>query len=610
MKVKLFSLPCVIVISGIFSAFVSSGHAPLAAMEKTMNVDEITAGMKGYGKTVFSGDRISLFNVEVLGILKNWEAKSNMILIKVSGGPLEKTGVIAGMSGSPIYINNRLIGALAYGWTFTKEAIAGVVPIHEMRNTLLNPEDKGYIPPTSFEWELPAPFDGNNEKSLQEASVIQDGHTAMRPYDLSQMNDIKLTPIQSPLVVTGINNRVLQEMQPFFTNHGLYPVQGGSYGFQTNRSANTKLVPGASVAAILIKGDLNAAVVGTVTCAEGENILAFGHPFLHTGIADLPMATAYVYTILSSQSNSVKMASPVNIVGRINQDRRAGIAGVVGEHSHMIPCHIEVEGSQKTAYDFEIVNDKALIPNLVLMAAQSAVLSTERKQGEKSVQIKLTAHLREYERPVVAENVFYELGQSWIPLLYMVQPLQMMTNNPFQKVQLDKIDLKIRVLDVRKTAHIEAIRVDKKHVKPGDNLQVSICLKPFTEEYVYQTVTAQIPEDTLPGSILNITACDAMYSQALNMGRSAGKYLPANLDQLVHYIETMEQNNNLVVRISLPKRGLTYKGEGFPSLPPSMLSIMNFSNQSGVGPLLDELILRVPTPFILTGNQSVPISVK
>jgi hypothetical protein len=607
MKIKIFSLPYIIVISSIFSASIPASHTSFAAVEKTMDTDEITAGMKGYGKTVFIGDQISLFNVEVLGILRNWEAKSNMILIKISGGPLEKTGVIAGMSGSPVYINNRLIGALAYGWTFTKEAIAGVVPINEMRNTLLSPVHESYIPPTSLDWELPSPpfnYD-DKEKNLQEASLIPQKIPGLR-----QTNDIKLTPIQSPLVVAGIDNRVLQGMQSFFNTHGLYPVQGGSYSFQTRASGKTKLVPGASVAAILIKGDLNAAVVGTVTCAEGENVLAFGHPFLHTGIADLPMATAYVYTILSSQSNSVKMASPVEIVGRISQDKRAGIAGIIGEHSHMVPCHIEVEGSQNTTYDFEIVNDKTLIPSLVLMAAQSAVLSTERKQGEKSVQVKLTIHLQEHERPIVVENVFYELDQSWVPLIHMMQPLSMITNNQFQKVHLDKIDLKIRVLDVRKTAYIEAIRVDKKHVKPGDTLQVDVCLKPFTEEYFYQTVTIQIPEDTIPGSTLSVTACDATYGQALNAGRSAGKYLPTNLDQLLHYIENMERNNNFMVRVLLPKKGLTYKGEGFPSLPSSMLSIMSFSNQSGVGPLLDEVILRVPTPFILTGNQSISILVK
>ena len=304
-----------------------------------------------------------------------------MILIKMSGDPLENSGIIAGMSGSPVYINNRLIGAVAYGWSFAKEAIAGVTPINEMKNTLLNiPTQKDDISLTSNEWELPSSSQNEPESTSQVTSL-------MPQEAISQgLNNIRLTPILSPLIVSGVDSRVLQKMQTLFNTYGLYPLQGGSYVSpanpllekETRISENTKLVPGASIAAILIKGDLSAAVVGTVTYKDGDTVLAFGHPFLQTGNADLPMASAYVYAILSSLSNSVKMASPLEIVGRINQDRRSGIAGTLGESSHMVPCQIEVEGTQKLKYNFEVVDNKLLTPSLVLMAAHSAVLSTEK----------------------------------------------------------------------------------------------------------------------------------------------------------------------------------------------------------------------------------------
>jgi len=612
MKLKSYQLPYLFVFLGVFSVFISSSKTLLLATENIMNIDEIVPGMKGYGKTVFAGDRVEMFNVEVLGILRNWEAKSNMILIRMSGDPLEKSGIIAGMSGSPVYIDNRLIGAVAYGWSFAKEAIAGVTPINEMKSTLLNiPIQEKDISLASIDWELPSfpqnePEPGSQVTSLMSQELIQ-----------GSSSNMKLTPILAPLVVSGVNGEVLQKMQPLFNTYGLYPVQGGSYvsvnslsGKGDSISEKAKLVPGASVAAILVKGDLSAAVVGTVTYVEGENVLAFGHPFLQTGTADLPMASAYVYAILTSQSNSVKMASPREILGRIHQDRRAGIAGILGESSRMVPCRIEVEGSQNLAYDFEIIDNKLLTPSLVLMAAQSAVLSTERRLGEKSVNIKLSALIDGYEKPVVIENVFYELDPSWFPLNHIVQPFTMILNNQFQKVRVNRIDLKIKVLDARKTAYIEAIKVNKKQVEPGGTLQVDVRIKPFTGESFYQTVMMQIPEDTLPGSALNVTACDATYGQALNMGRSAGKFLPTNFEQLLHYIENMERNNTLMVRVLLPKKGVTYKGEGFPSLPTSILSIMSVSNQSGIGPLFDEVISRVPTSYVLNGNQSIPVSVK
>lgn len=612
MKLKSHKLPYVFVFLGVFSVFISFSKTLLLATENIMNIDEIVPGMKGYGKTVFLGDRVEMFNVEVLGILRNWEAKSNMILIKMSGDPLEKSGIIAGMSGSPVYIDNRLIGAVAYGWSFAKEAIAGVTPINEMKSTLLDiPVQEKDISLTSADWELPSfpqnePEPGSRVTPLMSQELIQ-----------GSSRNMTLTPILAPLVVSGVSGEVLQKMQPLFNTYGLYPVQGGSYvsvsplsGKGDSISEKDKLVPGASVAAILVTGDLSAAVVGTVTYVEGDNVLAFGHPFLQTGTADLPMASAYVYAILTSQSNSVKMASPREIVGRIHQDRRSGIAGTFGESSRMVPCRIEVEGSQNLVYDFEIIDNKLLTPSLVLMAAQSAVLSTERRLGEKSVNIKLSAQIDGYEKPVVIENVFYELDPSWFPLNHIVQPFSMILNNQFQKVRVNQIELKIKVLDTRKTAYIEAIRVDKKQVKPGDTLQVDVRIKPFTGESFYQTVLMQIPEDTLPGSTLNVTACDATYGQALNMGRSAGKFLPTNFEQLLHYVENMERNNNLMVRVLLPKKGVTYKGEGFPSLPTSMLSVMSFSNQSGIGPLFDEVISRIPTAYVVSGNQSIPVSVK
>lgn len=589
----------------IFPAFISQSNRSLLAAENIMDVDEIVPGMKGYGKTVFTGDRIEIFNVEVLGIIRNWEAKSNMILIKMSGGPLEKSGIIAGMSGSPVYISNRLIGAVAYGWSFAKEAIAGVTPILEMKRTLLNipTQEKGNSLSVT-DWELPSISQDDLSKRPTATSMIPQEVTN---HDSSK---IALTPILSPLVISGVDSEVLYRMQPLFHARGLYPVQGGSYVSYPETPGKVKLVPGASVAAILVRGDLSAAVVGTVTYVEGNEVLAFGHPFLQTGNADLPMASAYVYTVLCSQSNSVKMASPVEVIGRICQDRKSGIAGVLGESAPMIPCHIKVEGSQKLTYDFEVADNKLLTPSLILMAAQSAALSTERKVGEKSVNVKLSVHIEGYERPVVIENVFYELDQSWFSLNHIVQPFAMIINNQFQEVRINRIDLHIKILDTRKTAYIESIRVDKKHVKPGDTLQVDVSLKPFTGESFSQTVMMRIPEDALPGSTLNVTACDAIYGQALNLGRSAGKYLPTNFDQLIRYIENMERNNNLMVRILLAKKGITYKGEGFPSLPASMLSIMSFSNQSGIGPLVDEVVSRVSTKYVLNGNQTIPILVK
>ncbi|MBM4055412.1 MAG: hypothetical protein FJ264_12255 [Planctomycetes bacterium] len=582
-----------------------SNPQTLSAHENFMGVDEIKPGMKGYGKTVFSGDDIEIFSVEVLGVLKNWETKSDLILVKMTGSPLEETGVIAGMSGSPVYINNRLIGAVAYGWSFSKEAIAGVSPINEMKNTLLNlPEENNSKLFPFPEWELPLPPENNSEITPQTSLFPTREETPNH-----QAKEIKITPILSPLAMSGFPGKAMEDMKPFFSSYGLYPLQGGSCASPSVQKP-MKLVPGASVAAVLVRGDLNAAVVGTVTYAEGDNIIAFGHPFLHAGTTNIPMATAYVYAILSSQSNSVKMASPVEILGQINQDRRSGIAGTIGKFSRMIPCHIEVDGARNVEYNFEVVDSKLLTPVLVLMAAQGAVAATEKKLGERCVGIRLLAKIDGCEKPLVLQNIYYEYNQTWFSLDTIAQRFAMVLNNQFQEVAVNEIDMKINITDSRQTASIDALQIKKQYAQPGDELSVNVLLKPYTGNDICETIKIKVPEDALPGNLLEITACDAKFSQSLDMGRSAGKHLPVNFEQLLDYASDMEKNNNLIVRILLSKNGLTYKGEGLPSLPPSIFSVLTHTGQSGIGPLMGEIITKVPTKYVLNGRQSIQILVK
>lgn len=589
------------------SAFFASLSNPqsLLAQENFMGIDEIKPGMKGFGKTVFSGDNIENFNVEVLGVLKNWETKADLILIKMTGGPLEETGIIAGMSGSPVYIDNRLIGAVAYGWSFSKEAIAGVSPINEMKRTLFNlPEENGSKLFPSPEWELPLP-PANTGEIIPQTSLPKMQDEAINPLE----HGIKITPILSPLVVSGFSCKALEAMNPFFSAYNLYPLQGGSYA-ATSATYSTRLVPGASVAAVLIKGDLNAAVVGTVTYVEGDQVLAFGHPFLHAGTTNIPMATAHVFAILSSHSNSVKMASPVEIIGQINQDRRSGVAGTIGTFSRMIPCRIEVDGTQSIEYSFEIVDNKLLTPVLVLMAAQGAVAATEKKLGERCVDIQLFAKIDGYEKPLILKNSYYEFNQTWFSIDEIAQRFAMVINNQFQEITVQEIALKINIMNSRQTASIEAIQARNNYVRPGDELSVDVLLKPYTGSDIYKTIQIKIPEDVLPGDLLEITACDAKFSKSLDMARAAGRHLPVNFEQLLDDVCDMERNNNLIVRVLLSKNGLTYKGEGLPSLPQSIFSIMNNVGQSGVGPLMGEIITKVPTKYVLNGKQSIHVLVK
>ncbi|HHT9117845.1 MAG TPA: SpoIVB peptidase S55 domain-containing protein [Candidatus Hypogeohydataceae bacterium YC38] len=561
-----------------------------------LDLDELKPGMKGYGKTVFSGEKIEEFDVEILGVLKNWEAKTDMILVKMSGEPLDKTGIISGMSGSPVYIGDRVIGAVSYGWSFAKEAIAGVTPIKNMLQVLelRDDKEKKQLGASAESWE--------SSLALQESSVKE----VLEKRGLDEY-PLRLVPIITPLVVSGFDQRVLKDMSSTLQKFGLFPVQGG--GEALSSSDNVELLPGSAVATVLAKGDLNAAAVGTITYREGDTILAFGHPFIQSGRTDIPMAGAHVYTVIPSQSTSLKIAAPTRILGKISQDRKSALAGTLGEFSKMIPCRVKVKGIRGTEYNFEVVNNKFLTQNLIQWASESALLATERQAGDKTVRLSLSLDIEGRERPVRIENVYYEPHPTWFPVYHITQPISLIMNNHFMEVNITGVTLEAEVSDERKVAIIENIRVDKRQLKPGETLHVTATIKPFAQEAVEKVVPIQIPNDVESGSIITLNVCDSNTSQALERTRAPDKFNPSSFEHLVKIFEKMEPSTNLIIRALLPKRGITYKGQELPSLPPSLLAVMSSSNQSGVNPLMEEIVHREPVEWILDGSHTLSITV-
>ena len=585
-----------------------------------LNVDELKPGMKGYGKTVFSGEKIEEFDVEILGVLKNWETKNDMILVKLSGGPLEKTGVISGMSGSPVYVEDKVIGAVSYGWGFAKEAIAGVTPIREMLKVLEAGEKEGKIlgdarsplelfassrsgllPPS---WELPL--------EQQEVNVRE----ALAREGLGKQSALRMVPIKTPLVVAGFDQRVLKEMSEELERYGLFPVQGGGSAAPAEGQAGeyaestAELVPGAAVAAVLAKGDINASAIGTLTYRHEDNILAFGHPFMQAGRTDIPMAGAHVHAVIPIQSTSLKLASPTRILGRIFQDSKAALAGTLGKFSKMIPCTIRVIGNQEVEYNFDVVKDKFMTQNLLQWASESALLSTERQTGDKTVRLSLSIEIEGRERPIKVENIYYEPHPTWFPVYSITQPITLIMNNPFQEVSIKKIVLEAHVSDERRLAYIEDIKVENREVKPGETVQLYVTIRPFGKEARVITVPLQIPYDVSPESIITVDVCNADTSQALERSRAPEKFLPTSLEHLIKILEDTEPNTNLVVRALLPKRGITYRGQPLPSLPSSLLAIMSFPNQTGVNRLMEEVVSKKSVGWILQGSQNFTLTVK
>ena len=577
---------------------------------ETMDTDEITPGMKGYGRTVFSGNQIETFDVEILGVLKNWESRTDMILVKMTGGPLEKTGIIAGMSGSPVYIDNKLIGAVSHGWSFAKDAIAGVTPINAMMDVL---KIDSQIRENTFRTSNKTWSTSLNTQDL-DVVVRLKSHGLIHENELLKNSNsqqpftLNLVPIQTPLIISGFDYRSLNRISPLLNKLGRFSLQSnrGSDGLPADLH---DFQPGSSIAVEIIRGDLSASAIGTVTYRDGNDILAFGHPIIQIGNTDLPMATAQVHTVLASQSGSVKMASPGEIIGRITQDRRSAIAGRIGEYTQMIPCQTEIQGSLNVKYNFEIVHDKILTPILLQMAVESALLATEKSIGEKSVKLKLDIGIAGRKEHIKIENGYFDSGPSWFPIYNIVQPVAMLMNNEFQTTKIESFKLVADVSETINIASIENIRVGKRWVSPGEEVHLSIRLRPYTKDYVSIPVKVKIPDDVAPGSNIKVVVCDAINSKMLEMTSAPGRFSTSSFEQLINRLENVESNNNIIVRIHLNKKGLTYMGEDFPSLPNSFLSIMSMSNQSGATPLRSEIVKHIQTEWLINGKQTIDLYV-
>jgi hypothetical protein len=601
MKHKLV-LRCSGVLAFLLALMVSLCHS-----EEFMSADELKPGMKGMGKTVFSGTEISEFEVEILGVLKNIYPKGDLILARLHSEVLDDTGLIAGMSGSPVYIDGKLIGAVAYGWGFTKETIAGITPIMEMLSLL---DDDIGTKPTAWHGrhfcrELSQPLSIGRHRYNR--IIVNTEDPASSEYSPSA---IVLNAIATPLMAGGFLPEVLNEMEPVFGKFGLMPVQTGRRKDKTSG----KLAPGAVVGVQLLSGDCELSASGTVTYCRDGKILAFGHPFMARGKVDLPMTNGSVQAILSSHAFSFKLSSSGAVVGRIGKDTRVAIGGELGKFAKLISSRIRVKAENESKeFNYRMIQDEFWATNLLSWCLLNSILSSGLS-GEKSASLNMRIKLAGFREPIVFENIFSKSlpAQNANPLGWQAEVPKLLTGimaNQFREVAVENIDVEIELSDKPVTAVIERIKIDRTEVEPGEDVNLTIVLKPYGAEYITRGTTLHIPED-LPEGEITLFVCDARNSMRMTAVMNPEKHKPHSFDQLVDILQEGEKNNEIAVRLFLPRGGVTVQGEELPSLPGSIISIMSSSRETGVERLTGEISRRIPTRWVISGCHQLVIRVE
>ena len=578
-------------------------------------VDQIQPGLKGVGKTVFEGDKIEEFQVEFLGVLKNVLApQHDIILGRLSGGPLEKTGVVAGMSGSPVYVDGKLVGAIALSFPFSKEALAGITPIEDMIDVV--PRQTPSASPAAPIANLHvAPIPG----SAGAVRLIPDGENPS--FDWTPMprkgdGGDDFAALRLPIRFGGFSQEVINTYAPLFRQMGFEPMRGGTIsGGPDLGSGKVEIAPGSMISLLLVRGDLNLNVDCTVTYRKGDDLYACGHRFLLTGPAKIPFAPSRVLATVANLASSFKVDVPGALAGSITQDRFGAIYGVVGEKVPLIPVHIRLDSSlnRVVEYNFDVVKESFLSPLLMNLAVISSLSATERMLGPSTVEIKGAIRLANSEPVEIDDVVSGETNAPMAAALSAAAPLGLLLNNAFPDLQIEGVDLSIIARTGKRIANLEQAWSSKSEVSPGDKIEVTVVLRTPTGETFTQKLPVEIPE-SVADKMLSLVVGSGSAMNVLQTRFSLLAAAPRDLRQLVQALNKTRRSNRVYALLMAPQRSFVFQGDEFPSPPPSLVqtfladpavaSNMTLSGTSIVGDFETKAI-----PYAIRGQKTLLLKV-
>ncbi|MBI4455382.1 MAG: hypothetical protein HY644_05725 [Acidobacteria bacterium] len=594
---KRYSLLLTVVLLCLSAAISASDFYPL---------DQVKPGQKGVGKTVFAGNRVEEFQVEILGVLYNSGPHQNQILAKLSGGPIEQAGVFQGMSGSPAYIDGKIVGAIAYAMPFSKEAIAGITPIQEIVNIF---EEKD----TNLkELENPRPVHLSSLLNPTQTPVAWFRNAG--PQLLAAQLPSSLVPIATPLSFSGFRPAAIAQFAPQFQAMGFAPVMGGVGGRAPESGKDATLQPGSTLSVQLIRGDMDVNASGTVTYVDGDRIYAFGHPFLGIGYTELPLNGADVVAVLPNLQISSKVSQTTDFVGSIVQDRATGVMGIAGKKPRMIPVTIRLTTSrnERKTYNYEVVTDPFLTPFLMNFTVFNTLISSERGIGNQTLQLKTHIAVRDQPEVNMENSVSAAANTPVFASVAVSAPVDFLLNSGFRDMELKKVDVDIVAVEETRQAVLDGVWQDKTRVHPGDEVELTIFLKKGDGEIVSEKYPVKIPEDVVPGPMYIMVSDGSTLAQR-DVEEDPAVFVPKNLGQLIRAINNLKKNDRLYIRLYRDEAGAVIRGEGLPGLPPSVLSILKSGKTSGgIDPLRKAVYREYELPqhdFVLSGQRVVRVDV-
>lgn len=592
---------------------------PKAGKVEIMKSAEVRPGMKGVAWTAFEGTQPEPVPIEIIGTWRNaWGPRQDLILCRM-GGKAQITGVAGGMSGSPVYIDNKLVGAVSNRvGAFTKEAICGITPIELMLDI------------NQLDFTRPADARVPGSGQVQRASVPVPSEVLAQAVAAGVSGEFTtqplLQPIETPLMFSGFNESVLQEFGPLFKQLGVNPVQGGASGTlkDAKPAANWKdaLQPGDPIAGVLVSGDMSVTALGTTTYNDGKRVLGFGHQFLNLGPVDIPMATGDVLIVLGSSFQPVKLANATEIVGALKQDRHSGIMGELGSASQMIPVTVKVRtfGDGTTVrreqnLKFNVFVDQKWTPYL-MMATLFNSISTVNDFAEEST-YRLTGGIELEGLPQISLNTMLAPGEMPMPAPMLLagwwgDKFNRLFGNAVTVPRLKSVNAVVDMLPKRRVASLENAWAANTEVEAGTEVPVKVYLRPYRGERIERQVNVRIPAG-LPRGEHRILLSDAdTLNRMQSVAAMANRFI--DVPETVSLINQERSNNRLYVSLVQARPTFYEDDKTMPSLPASVLNVMQASRASNrpfvsAGESAQEQS-SIPFQYVINGSQSIRITVR
>ncbi len=574
---------------------------PVAKVQ-IMPEDQVKAGMHGVAYTVFEGVTPEAMDVEILGVLRDMAGpQADVILARLHGKKVEYTGVVAGMSGSPVYIDGKLVGAIAYRiGEFSKEPIAGITPAASMLE--INGMDKTPAPDVAQ----------GSSREKQQVSRMSGPGLSSAPSEQSGYANL-LKPIETPLVFSGFSQQTLSLFAKNFASAGVVPVMGA--GSVSNDKQPEPLQPGSAVSAILVRGDMNIAGTCTVTYLDDSHLLACGHPLLQSGSVDMPMTKATVLATLPSPENSFKIVNTTEPVGAFVQDRRSGIMGRFDREPHMIPVTLTFHGvSHPKTFHYDVLNNAKITP-AAMMATVFNAIQGMNEYGEDTT-FRLQGDISVLGYPKLNVNNMYAPLDGSTPTAYGIalsigDRFSRIYENPYDTPKIEGVELNFDLVPDRRTARLETARTDVTEARPGDEITIEALLRPYRGESIVRQIPVKIPTST-PKGTLRILISDG--DTLDKMHRVSGP-MSHHLDLASTIAMLNKEHTNSEVYVSLLEANPSAMVEDkvMPTLPLSVMNVMD-----GMRGTQDMIVVgesavdeaAMPIDYVVSGSQIITLTIK